>query len=126
MASRLQEFAILLRDRVKPYFFTQPNKDNFITLQVKVQNSGTPMQLPDVKIADGFLLVVKAKKGNTGVISIGRTKSAAVNTTTRPNNTNPFTLEANESVKLAITNANKVWIDSTVSGDGVELLVEQD
>lgn len=122
----LREFAILLRDRMKPYFFSQPNKDNFISLQVKVQNSGKPQQLPDLKISDGFLLVVKAKAGNTGVISIGRNRSSAVNLTTNPNNTNPFTLQANEAVKLALTNANKVWIDSTVSGDGVELLVEQD
>jgi hypothetical protein len=34
-------------------------------------------------------------------------------------------MEPGESVKLRISNANKVYVDAEVSGDKVELIVEQ-
>jgi len=36
-----------------------------------------------------------------------------------------FTLEPGEAVKLRISNANKGYIDAEVTGDKVELIVEQ-
>lgn len=95
------------------------NRTSFYTGQQSVTASGTPVQLPDIRISGGVFAVIKAKKSNTGKITIGDTSAKALNT-----GNDHFSLEANESVKLLVTNLDKVWIDSTVNGEGVEIILE--
>lgn len=94
------------------------NRPGFSTGQKTVAVSGTAEQLPVLAIPDGFSLVIKAKNLNTGQIQIG---NSAVNAQSA---VDCFTLEADEVVELYITNADLVWIDATVAGEGVEFITE--
>ena len=78
--------------------------------------------LHGIKVEDGVGVVIKAKYANTGVITIGSTRVKAENT-----NTNYFSnhrLSAGQTVTLQVRNLNSIWLDSTVSGEGVEVLFE--
>lgn len=92
-------------------------RPNFKVGQKNVTAAGTGEQLPDLKVGEDQYLVIKAKRTNTGLIKIGETKAIAEGTAN-------FTLEANEVVRLRIDNASKVWIDASMSGEGVELILE--
>lgn len=95
------------------------NKNNFATFQKNVTVSGTPVQLDTTIVDDGVSFVVKAKRANTGVITVGNSSANALNT-----GTGHFALQAGQSIELQVTNTNLVWIDSTVSGEGVEVVLE--
>lgn len=94
------------------------NKDSFTTSSKTVTSHGTAEQLPSISIPDGYHLVIKADPDNTDNIFPGETKAKA--------ELHHFTLQANESVELGVTNANAAWIDSDVDGEGVEIIVEQE
>ncbi len=89
------------------------------TLQKNVTTHGTPVQLSASTQVTGLHLVVKAKSANTGSITLGNTSAHALNT-----GTSCFRLQANESVTLHLHNLSEIWIDSTVDGEGVEVLYE--
>ncbi len=95
------------------------NKQNFITGQKNVTAAGTAESLGSGVIPDGFALVIKAKVGNTGVIRVGNTQANAQNTAVA------FTLKPLESISLSVTELDMIWIDATVSGEGVEYMVER-
>lgn len=94
------------------------------TFQQTVTNSGTPVQLSNTVVRTGvrsendFKPVIKAKSTNAGIITLGFTALEALNTDSKH-----FKLQANEAIEINVNNLNEVWIDSTVSGDGVEVLV---
>lgn len=94
------------------------NKDSFTTSSKTVTSHGTAEQLPSISVPDGFKLVIKADPDNTGNIYTGNTKANA--------ELHYFTLQANESVELGVTDADASWIDSAVDGEGVEIIVEQE
>lgn len=90
------------------------------TLQKNVVVSGTPEQLAgSVEVESGLPVVVKAKKANTGSISVGDSSSDAQKASTVN-----FTLANNEAVEVRVENLNEIWIDATVNGEGVEVLFE--
>jgi len=91
----------------------------FKTGQVNVTTSGIPVQLPAIGIEGEEVLVVKAKKSNGGTITVGYSSATALNT-----GSDHFKLEANESVKIRVDEGTEVWIDATVSGEGIEWIVE--
>lgn len=94
-----------------------PNRTSFTAFQKTVASAGTPEQLhASLAIPDGYSLVIKAMNANTGKIKIGATSTAF--------GTACFQLEKDQSITLRITNANLVYIDATVNGEGVECLVE--
>jgi hypothetical protein len=95
------------------------NLSTFSTFQKNVTTSGTPVQLTASVIPDGIQLLIKAKKANTGTITIGNSSANALNTDTLH-----FKLEPNECISIQPINANLVWLDSTVNGEGVECIVE--
>ena len=95
------------------------NRKSFTAFRKTVAAAGTPEQLhTDLPIPDSFALIIKALDGNTGNIEIaeGETKAGT---------SEVFILDAGQSVPLFITNANAVWIDATVNGEGVVCIVER-
>jgi hypothetical protein len=95
------------------------SRSNLKTGQQVVTTAGTPVQLTDFRIGEDCHLVVKAKKTNTGLIGIGYSSATALLT-----NADYFSLEAGESVSLRIDSPVKVWIDASVSGEGIEYITE--
>lgn len=95
------------------------SRPNLKTGQQVVTTAGEPVQLPDFRIGEDCYLVVKAKKTNTGVIGIGYSSATALLT-----NADYFSLEAGEAVKLKVDSPTKVWIDASVSGEGIEYITE--
>lgn len=95
------------------------NTPAFFAAQKNVTTSGTPVALAANTIPDGAKLVVKAKSGNTGTITVGNSSTNALNT-----GTTSVRLAQNQSVELQVNNSELVWIDATVSGEGVEYFSE--
>lgn len=95
------------------------NKKSFDTGRKTVGSAGTAEKLhDDLPIPDGFMLVLKALDGNTGDIKFANTQEKA-------QGSDVFILDAGQSIGLSIANANLVWIDATVSGEGVVFYVER-
>lgn len=95
------------------------NLAQIYTAQQNVTTSGTPVNLTTTEIPDGAALVVKAKTGNTGTITVGNSSANALNTGTAH-----YKLTAGQAIAVQVQDVNAVWIDATVSGEGVELLTE--
>lgn len=91
---------------------------NIYTGQKNVTTSGTPVQLPDQSIDPNQLVLVKAKSGNSGTITVGNNATVAAN-----GSSSHFKIFPGQSVPIACSNTSQIWIDSTVSGDGVEYIV---
>lgn len=92
--------------------------NNFYTNQKNVTTSGTPVQLPDQSVDPNQSVAVRAKSINTGTICVGYSSATALNT-----DANHVKLAANEQVEVSVRNTNQIWIDSTVNGEGVEIIV---
>jgi len=75
------------------------------------------------EIPDGVKIVIRALPTNTGAIYIGPTSARAVSTAT--GYFRNCTLEANQTLGLELKNLKNLWIDSAVSGEGVEILFEK-
>ena len=75
--------------------------------------------MDDFPIPDGFKLTVIARTGNTGYIYLGSTKGDCANNKRRFDG-----LEAGVAVSLRVKNASKVWVDASVTGEGVSWIVE--
>lgn len=104
---------------VAPQRAIEGSRSQFITGQKDVAAAGTPEQLPDVSVPDGFKVIIMAKQSNTGNIYLG-------NSVTILSSSQRFDkLEAGDSVPLQVTNTNLIWIDSTVNGEGICYIVEQ-
>lgn len=96
------------------------NLPAFSTFLKTVTTAGTPVQLTSGQVLpDGIAVLIKAKKTNTGEITVGNSSANALNTSGTC-----FRLSAGESISIQLTNANLIWIDSTVNGEGVEVLTE--
>lgn len=88
-----------------------------LTERKTITTAGTAEQLPDFPAIKGRPIVVQAMPTNTNYISLGRTKALAEGATA-------FRVTSGNRVALSIGNANEVWVDAVVSGEGVELLSE--
>lgn len=73
-----------------------------------VTTAGTRIQLPAYSCKE---ITIIAKKGNTGSIFVG---GSDVSSTVYG-----AELEKKESVTISVSNANLIYIDSSVSGEGV-------
>jgi len=93
------------------------SKSKFSVNEATVAAAGTAVQLPDISVGEACELIVKAKRTNSGIIKVGESEVQA--------QAGKFTLEPGEAVKLRISNAGKVYIDAEISGDKVEIIVEQ-
>lgn len=98
-----------------------PNRSSFLTGQKDVTVAGTAEQLTatSIPILDGYLLTIVAKPGNNGIIYYGNSKANA-------EGGDKFDgLDAGLADSLRVSNVNLVWVNSSVSGDGVSWRVEQ-
>jgi len=96
------------------------NRPALITGQKNVTTAGTAVQLPDIKVPDGFKVIIMAKPSNTGYIYLGTSKVAAEDSSSRFDR-----LEAGDSIALQITTLKLVWCDASVSGEGISYIIEQ-
>ena len=71
-------------------------------------------------VPDGVAVTVKAKNANTGNITVGYSSATALNT-----GTGWDSLDNNESITLQVENIDRVWLDATVTGEGVEVIYEK-
>lgn len=71
-------------------------------------------------VPDGISVNIKAKKANTGDITYGYSSATALNT-----GTGWASLDANESIGIQVQNTNTIWLDATISGEGVEVWFEK-
>lgn len=95
------------------------NTNVFITGQKLVTTSGTPVQLNSNVVPPGSEVVVKAMSSNTGTITVGNSSANALNS-----GSTHFKLAQNQSLTIQVNNTGLIWIDATVSGEGVEFIVE--
>lgn len=95
------------------------NLATFTSFQKTVTTSGTPVQLDAYPIPDGVTITVKADDRNTGIVTVGNSSANALNTGTAP-----FRLTANSAIDVALKNTDAIWVDSTASGDRVDVLFE--
>lgn len=87
-----------------------PAPDTVDSAVATVANAGTRVQLAAITCRS---ISVKAHPGNAGLIYVGPVDVAAAN---------GYQLNPGESVDLAISNANKLYVDAATSGDGVSYL----
>ena len=88
--------------------------------QKTVTTAGQGEQMPSVVIPENHFVTVRALNANTGNIYI------ADSLTNVGIAANRFILAVGESIDLQIANLNLLWIGATVSGEGVEYIVEVD
>lgn len=90
----------------------------FYAFRRTVTTSGTPVQLDTYAVESDQEVLIKAQDSNAGIISIGNSAAEA-----DKDGAENFLLSAGQSVTLKVPNTNEIWIDSTESGDIVEVLV---
>jgi hypothetical protein len=71
-------------------------------------------------VPDGISVAIKAFNANGGVISLSNSSARALNTAA-----SSFRLRNNESIDLQVNNTENAWIDSSVSGESVEVSFEK-
>ena len=71
-------------------------------------------------VPDGVSINIKAKNANTGNITVGYSSASALNT-----GTGWISLDNNESIGVQVQSTDSIWLDSTVSGEGVEVWFEK-
>lgn len=71
-------------------------------------------------VPDGISVNIKAKNANTGNITVGYSSDTALNT-----GTGWVSLDNNESIGIQVQNTDTIWLDATVSGEGVEVWFEK-
>lgn len=96
----------------------RPNRPTWDHGQKTVSAAGTAEQLPDLVIPDGFELVVRALPDNANDIYLGKSKSKAESATDR------LTFSKGNGLTLKVKNANEVWVDAAVAGQGVDYWAE--
>ena len=89
-------------------------------MQKNVTTSGTPVQLTSTAVPDGVTVVVKAKSGNTGTITLGYSSATALNS-----GTDCFKLTAGQAIGIQVDDTSHIWLDSTINGEGVEVILEK-
>lgn len=110
-------------DLTNPNIITTPapNATAFTIVVSTITTAGTPVQLPNIVVPDGRALVVVSDAGNATnkVVYVATSSANALSAATRA------TLSPGNSVKLYVTNANLVWVDSNANGQKVDVIVEQ-
>ena len=90
-----------------------PMPSGFIAGQGGVPTAGTAVQVYPAGAVLSNGIIVTASSGNTGTLTVG---GSSVNNTVNGSG-NGYRLGPGQSVAFAVSNANSVWVNSTVSGD---------
>jgi hypothetical protein len=104
-AKRVSVATEIIDDVHYPIYKERP-LDGLIAASATVTTAGTRIQLPSNVIRT---ITIKAKPANSGVIYVGSSDVSA---------SNGFPLAAGDTISLDLANANWVWIDSSVNGEG--------
>lgn len=84
-----------------------PN-EGFVCGNFDVTVAGTAEAMPNTHVLE---VVIQAKSTNTGLIYVGGSSVSS---------TDGIELSAGQSMSFQVTNLNKLWLDASVSGDGVK------
>jgi hypothetical protein len=95
------------------------NRDTFSVNRKTVAVPSTAEALGALTVPNGFSLVVKALASNTDLIGVGPSAATADLVTGTP-----FRLSPGEGITLRVKNANSVFIDAIVAGEGVDFGAE--
>lgn len=96
------------------------NRTSFTAQVVNAPVAGA--QLPSITVPDGFSLMIRANILNTGQVYVAISQANATNAAI-PGNRN--TLNAGDTLRLYVTNANLVYVAGSAASQNVDLLVEQ-
>ena len=88
------------------------NLNDAYILHVTVTAAGTPEQGSDVPVPDGVALNIRAHPDNTGDIYLGSSSAYALSSSS-----NHTLLAANQSEAWQVRNLNRIWFNSSVSGE---------
>ena len=88
-----------------------------LTGTVTVSAVGTPVQLPDVSIPDGFAVTLVPKPGNAGLVYA---QYVAGSTTTAR-----MPLDNGQPIAFPVKNLNVIYLDADNAGDGATWTVVQ-
>lgn len=95
------------------------------TARLITEAAGSPITLESkggFAVPDGVGVVIKAKAGNGGTVTIGASAAEALNTNT--NYYSNYRMTAGQAITVQVKNLNSIWVDTTVSGEGVEVIFE--
>ena len=82
--------------------------------------SGTQVAIISaLEIPDDIGILVKAKNANTGIVTLGYST-----TTADYSGSSYFSLYPGESVSLKVSNANLIYFDVQITGEGIEYITE--
>ena len=97
------------------------NAKSFLTGQKNVATAGVAETVvaASTPIPEGYEVTVQAKEGNTGIIYLAESAAKAQDPTQAK------TMKKTDSVTLRVDDLVKIWIDSSVDGEGVEYIVER-
>lgn len=98
----------MLTSKTAPGYVGVVGSDSLKGAVQNVTTAGTRVQLPDYPCREVTLI---AKKGNTGSIYVG---GSDVSSTVYG-----AELAAKDSMTLAVSNTNLIYLDASVSGEGV-------
>jgi hypothetical protein len=98
-----------------------PNATAFTVSVTTITTAGTPQQLPSIVVPDGRALVVASDAANDPKkhVFVATSSANALAPATR------VTLSPGNSVTLYVDNADKVWVDTDLNGQKVDVIVEQ-
>lgn len=96
-----------------------PNQGSWRAKSFTVTTAGTPVNLDDIAVPDGFAVAFRALVANgAGLIYIA---NSSANTASAANR---FIMRAGDTIVLNVTNFNLIWIDASVNGAGIEVVIE--
>jgi len=99
---------------------TTLNMPSFMVDVVNVPVAGTPVNLPSTPVPDGSDTVIHARQTNGNKrIYIANSSANALLSAKR------LELRSGESVVLAITNLDAVWVNASGNNTEVDVIVEQ-
>lgn len=91
------------------------NRTAITTGDMTVAVVGVAEQLPSVVVPEDFEAVITAKHGNAGRIYVGGTRAEA--------EAHTVSLGRDDVFSEFVTNLNRLWIDSSVAGEGIDYAV---
>jgi hypothetical protein len=92
---------------------TVNGSSSLITGLIEVETAGTKQQLPNIPCHE---VTIIAKRTNTGYIYIGASNVSSI----EPNY--GVELAAKESFTFTVSNVNILYMDATVSGEGISIV----
>ncbi|MCR4307830.1 MAG: hypothetical protein NUV80_04655 [Candidatus Berkelbacteria bacterium] len=95
------------------------NSDGDLTTETAVA-AGTVKITTSKSVPDGVGVTIKAMYANGGTVTVGYSSASALNT-----GVGCFKLRNNESLGLQVHDIGDLWVDATVSGEGLEVIFEK-